>query len=337
VAPVVNPLQNVVLAIFGPTASGKSAVAEAIADRIPAEIVSADSMQLYRGLPILTNQPARPTRLTAVWELDHEASVGEYAELAHGAVDEVLSLGKTPIVAGGTGLYFRAALADLELPPPPADNTRERFEGLYDRVGAEDAHGLLADRDPEAARHIHANDRRRVVRALELTEAGSSLVRKRGRLWTDDVRLPTIVFGLEVAKDVLEARIQARARTMFERGVEVEVARALSGPISTTARQVIGLQEVAELAREEAIAVITRRTIQYAAYQRKWLRRLPSVVSVTANGPPAAVADALLEAVKEQVPLSREQEDGAAGVRVGKADQPGTPFDPFGSHARSPR
>jgi tRNA dimethylallyltransferase len=323
VAPVVNPLQTVVLAIFGPTASGKSAVADAVAERIPAEIVSADSMQLYRGLPILTNQPTRPTRLTAVWELEHEASVGEYSELAHEAVDEILALGKTPIVAGGTGLYLRAALAELELPPPPANDARERYESLYDRVGAANAHALLAERDPEAARNIHANDRRRVVRALELSEVGERLVPERSRLWTDDARLPTIVFGLEVPKDVLEARIETRTRTMFERGVEKEVARAVLRPISSTARQVIGLQEVSELPREEAIAAITRSTIQYAAYQRKWLRRLPGVVSLTADEPPGAVADALLDAAKGRIPLSREQEDGGAGVRVGKADQTG--------------
>jgi tRNA dimethylallyltransferase len=323
VAPVVNPPQTVVLAIFGPTASGKSAVAEAVAERIPAEIVSADSMQLYRGLPTLTNQPARTPRLTALWELDHEASVGEYAQLAHDAVDEILALGKTPIVAGGTGLYFRAALAELVLPAPPASDARQRFESLYDRVGAEGAHAVLAERDREAARNIHANDRRRVVRALELSEVGGSLVPERSRLWTDDFRLPTIVFGLEVPKDVLAARIEARTRTMFERGVEEEVARALSRPMSRTARQVIGLREASEFPREEAIAAITRRTIQYAAYQRKWLRRLPGVVPLTAEDPPATVADALLEAAKERIPLSREQEDDGAGVSVGKADQTG--------------
>ena len=108
------------IAIFGPTASGKSAVAEALADRIPAEIVSADSMQVYRGLPILTNQPAPPARLVAIWELDHEASVGEYAELAHDAIDEILADGRTPIVVGGTGLYLRAALAGVPGGSPPA-------------------------------------------------------------------------------------------------------------------------------------------------------------------------------------------------------------------------
>ena len=106
-----------VIGIFGPTASGKSAVAEAVACRIPAELVSADSAQLYRGLPILTNQS--PATLVGIWKLDHEASVGEYQRLAHQAIDVALAAGRTPIVVGGTGLYFRAAVGELEVPPAP--------------------------------------------------------------------------------------------------------------------------------------------------------------------------------------------------------------------------
>src|SRR5688572_28081270 len=105
-----------VLAIFGPTASGKSAVAEAIADRVPAELVSADAMQVYRDVPVLTNQSATPTRLVGIWPLDHEASVGEFAALAHEAIDEILAAGRLPVVVGGTGLYLRAALVELGLP-----------------------------------------------------------------------------------------------------------------------------------------------------------------------------------------------------------------------------
>src|SRR5207247_1608142 len=101
-----------VLAIFGPTASGKSAVAEAVAERIPAELVSADSAQVYRGLPVLTNQSAYPTRLVAISELEHEASVADYARLAHAAIDEILAAKRTPVVVGGTGLYLRAALGE---------------------------------------------------------------------------------------------------------------------------------------------------------------------------------------------------------------------------------
>ncbi len=188
-----------VLAVFGPTASGKTAVAEAVADRIPAEIVSADSMQVYRGLPVLTNQPDRPTHLVGVWELDHEASVGEYEELAHAAIDEVLELAKTPIVVGGTGLYLRAALAELDLPPAPAPGERNRWEAFYDAEGAESAHALLADRDPEAAAGVHPNDRRRVVRALELAAAGRSLAPEQDRLWTAPHAAPDADLRLRAA------------------------------------------------------------------------------------------------------------------------------------------
>ena len=284
-----------VLAVFGPTASGKSASAEAIADRIPATLISADAMQVYRGLPVLTNQSERDTALVAIWDLDHEASVGEYAELAHAAIDRALERGTTPIVVGGTGLYLRAALVELDLPPAPEPGMRERWEAAYERLGAAGAHDLLAERDPAAAARVHPNDRRRVVRALELSEAGASLAPGEGRLWSEEMRHPTLVVGLEVPKDVLEKRIERRTRTMFESGVEAEVQRALERPISSTAQTVHGLRDISELPRDDALATLIRRTIRYAAYQRKWMRRIPGLVTVRADRPAGEVADEILE------------------------------------------
>jgi len=289
-----------VIAIFGPTASGKSAVAEEIAGRIDAELVSADSMQVYRGLPILTNQSGFPTRLVGIWELDHEASVGEYEVLAHAAVDEILDAGRTPVVVGGTGLYLRAALADLELPPAPAPSTRERLERLYDRVGGERAHELLAERDPAAADAVHPNDRRRVVRALELAEAGSSLRPAEDRLWAGEPRHPTLAVGLELPREELRRRIEARTHEMFERGVEEEVRRALEKPISATARHIHGLREVAELPRDEAIEALIVRTRRYAVYQLRWMRRIPGVVSLPAQRPPGELADEIVEMARSR-------------------------------------
>jgi tRNA dimethylallyltransferase len=285
-----------VVAIFGPTASGKSAVAEALAELIPAELVSADAMQAYRGLPILTNQSGPPARLVAIWPLDHEGSVGEYAELAHAAIDEILAAGRTPVVAGGTGLYLRAALADLDLPAPSAD--RARWEALYDEQGAEVAHDHLAELDPAAAALVHPNDRRRVVRALELAAAGESLIPAQDRLWSDATRHPTLVFGLEVPKAELERRIEARTRDMFEAGVVEEARRALANPLSETARKTLGLEEAATLPREEAHAAVALRTRRYAAYQRKWMRRIPGLVSVAADRPAGEVADEILEVAR---------------------------------------
>jgi len=287
-----------VLALFGPTASGKTAVAEQLASRFPAELISADSMQAYRGLPILTNQPAGPTRLVAIWELDHEGSVAEYQRLAHAAVDEVLGAGKTPIVVGGTGLYLRAALSALELPPAPAPGQRDHWQRVYDTVGGARAHELLAERDPTAAASVHANDRRRVVRALELTDAGRSLKAPADQLWSADTRYPTATFGLDVPRAELLRRIETRTQAMFDAGVAGEVARALVGPISANARKALGLEDIATLGDQEAAEALNLRTRRYAAYQRKWMRRIPGLVSVAADRPPGEVADEILEMVR---------------------------------------
>jgi tRNA dimethylallyltransferase len=296
-----------VLAIFGPTASGKTAVAEELASRFPAELIAADSMQLYRGLPILTNQPRTPTRLVGVCDLDHEASVAEYQQLAHQAIDEALAAGKTPIVVGGTGLYLRSALSALELPPPPRPGERKHWQRVYERLGAERAHRLLAERDPPAAASVHANDQRRVVRALELTDLGRSLKAPADRLWSEDTRHPTLVVGLEVPREELLRRIEQRTRAMFEAGVEEEVAQALAGPISTTARKALGLEEIASVPRDQAIDAVNLKTRRYAAYQRKWMRRIPGLVSVAADRPPGEVADEILEVVRarQRVPARR--------------------------------
>jgi tRNA dimethylallyltransferase len=298
-----------VIAIFGPTASGKTSVAEAVADRLAGEVISADSMQVYRGLPILTNQPERPTRLVGVWALDHEGSVAEYQRLAHRAIDEILGSGRRAVVVGGTGLYLRAALSDLDLPPPPEPGRREHWQRLYERVGAARAHDLLAARDAPAAAAVHPNDRRRVVRALELAAAGRSLKPRVDRLWAGHMRHETIVFGLDVPRDELLRRIEIRTREMFERGVEEEVAAARRGSISPTARKALGLDDVAELAPDAAIEALTVRTRRYAAYQRKWMRRIPGLVSVAADRPPGAVADDIVEVVRarERLPARRER------------------------------
>jgi tRNA dimethylallyltransferase len=297
------PERPSVVGIFGPTASGKSAVAEALARRLLAELIGADSAQLYRGLPILTNQS--PGALVGIWALAHEGSVAEYQVLAHDAVDAAFEAGKVPIVVGGTGLYFRAALGELDVPPAPEPGVRERWQGLYDAEGAQAAHALLADRDPEAAAAVHPNDRRRVVRALELAEAGRSLHGE--RLWSGKTRHPAVVVGLDVPPDELDRRIEMRTEAMFAAGVEDEVRRALTMPLSTTARKIMGLSEIAELPRPYAEAALIARTRRLAAYQRKWMRRIPGLVSVPANRSPGEVADDIFALARsgQRIPAGR--------------------------------
>lgn len=295
-----------VIGLFGPTASGKSDVASVVTELIPAEVVSADAMQVYDGLPILTNRSPHPERLVGIWPLSHVASVGEYAPLAHEAVDELLVAGATPLVVGGTGLYFRAALAELELPPAPAPGARERWERLYDEGGPDAAYARLRELDAAAATRIHPNDRRRVVRALELAEAGRSLVPRRDILFGGAWRHPTLLVGLDVPKPELDRRIAERTRRMFDAGVEEEVRNALVAEPSATARKIIGLHEVATLPREEAIEALIVRTRRYAAYQRKWLRRLEGLAIVAADRPPEETAAEIvaLARTRERLPRS---------------------------------
>jgi tRNA dimethylallyltransferase len=278
----------VVLAIYGPTASGKTAVAQAIAAQIPAELISADAAALFRGLDVLTAAPERPTRLVGVFELEHEVSVGEFQRLAHEAIDDALANERVPVVVGGTGLYLRAALSDLELPPPPHQGAREKWESFYDAHGGIHAHGRLQALDPEAAARVHPNDRRRIVRALELAESGSSLAGD--ALWGGDTRRPTLIFGLDAPDEVLDERMRARADAMLQRGVVEEARAALARPLSRSAKKVMGLVDFAELPPDEAREALVANNRRLARYQRKWMRRIPGLIAVDGNRSPSAIA-----------------------------------------------
>lgn len=283
-----------VYAVFGPTASGKSAVAELLASRLGTEVVSADALQVYRGLPVLTNQPRRPTRLVGIRNLDEEMSVGEFASLAHEAIDDLVADRGAAVVAGGTGLYLRAALVDLAVPPAPERGSRERWERMYDD-DHEAAYVRLEELDPVAARAVHPNDRRRVVRALELAEVGASLVPRDDRLWSEAMRRPTLVVGLGVPAAELERRIRERTAQMLARGAVEEALAARARGISRTASKALGLEELSTLAPEEASERLVVRTRRYAAYQRKWMRRIPGLVVLDATRPPEEVVGEILD------------------------------------------
>jgi tRNA dimethylallyltransferase len=175
------------------------------------------------------------------------------------------------------------------------------------RLGPELAYDLLRERDPEAASRLHANDRRRIVRALELTEVGSSLRPAADLLWAEQTRHPSLVFGLDVPREVLTERIERRAREMFAAGVVEEARAALTGRVSATAIHALGLREVAGLPEAEALAALIVRTRRYAAYQRKWLRHIPALVSVNADRPVDDVANEIVEvaSARQRLPAGR--------------------------------
>jgi tRNA dimethylallyltransferase len=277
------PASKQVVALFGPTASGKTAVAGILHEQLGADVISADSAALYAGIPVLTAAPDYPARLVGVVPLAEDFSVGRYQQLAHAEIDR----SESPLLVGGTGLYFRAALSELAIPPP---GRRAHWQREVDRLGPEAAHALLAQRDPAAASRVHANDRRRVVRALELAEAGHSLAPADDRLWTDDTRHPTTIVALDLPLDELDRRIAARTIAMADAGAADEAARAWGGPLSGTARRVLGLEDFATLPVGDAVERVTLATRRLARYQRKWLRRMPGVVTLDANRPPEEIA-----------------------------------------------
>ena len=285
-----SPLRrNSVLALFGPTASGKTAVAGLLRERLGAEVISADSAAVYEGLPVLTAAPDYPARLVGVVPLDDDVSVGWFQREAHAAIDA----SDVPLVVGGTGLYFRAALSSLDLPPAVPER-RAHWQDEYERLGAEGAHALLTARDPASAARVHANDRKRVVRALELVDAGASLAPEHDTLWTEDTRLPTTIVALDLPLELLDERIEVRTHAMVEAGVVDEARRAWAGPLSETARKVLGLEQFATLPEAEAIEAVSQATRRLARYQRKWLRRMPGVVTLDGTRSAAEVSDEIV-------------------------------------------
>jgi tRNA dimethylallyltransferase len=279
-----------VIALFGPTGVGKTAVAVALARRLRAigerpVAVSADALQVYAGLEILTGAAGPQERqqlehrLLSFVPLRERFSAGRYAELAHREIDELVDSGRLPLVVGGTGLYLRAALAELSLAPPPREGVRERWLAELDREGPAALHELLTARAPWAGKDIAPGDRQRIVRALELLDAGELRPGRAGsdsELWTEATRRPTLLVGLVMAREQLYAQIDARVDAMLSAGVLEEVRQAAAAGASQTARKALGFEEL--LAGD--IESMKRRTRNYARRQLTWMRKLPSVHEV---------------------------------------------------------
>ena len=293
------------IAIFGPTGIGKTAVAVALAQRLRTLgedpiAISADALQVYEGLELLTGvasaaeRGALEHRLLSFLPVDATFSVGQYAALAHVEIDGALAASRRPIVVGGTGLYLRAALTELKLKPPPPEGVREHWEGELVARGAPALHAELARRAPWAAATIDPNDRQRIVRAHELLDAGE-LEPPEGpsQLWTDEVRHPTLLAGLVMEREALYERIDARVEAMVAAGAREEVLRAHAAGASETARKALGFEEL--LAGD--VEAMQRRTRNYARRQLTWMRKLAGVETIDVTGlDPGAVA-AQIEAI----------------------------------------
>ncbi len=292
------------IALFGPTGVGKTAVAIELARKLRARgedpvAVSADALQVYIGLETLTGaataaeQKALEHRLLSFLPIDATFSVGQYAELAHAQIDELLGAGRVPIVVGGTGLYLRAALTELDLRPAPPEGIRARWTAELERRGSPALHAHLAEIAPWAAEKIEPNDRQRIVRALELNDLGE-LEPPEGpsQLWSGELRHPTLLVGLTMGREQLYEAIGARVDAMVAAGAREEVLRARAAGVSETARKALGFEELAA----GDIEAMKRRTRNYARRQLTWMRKLADarVMDVSARDP-AAVAGEILD------------------------------------------
>lgn len=282
-----------VAAIVGPTAVGKSAIALEVADHFKAEIVSIDSMQLYRGMDIGTDKPtpamlARvPHHLIDVKDPSEDITVAEFQRLARDAIASISKRGILPLLVGGSGLYFRAVVDDLVFPPTERE-IRLRLEEEADALGAEALHNRLRQLDPKAAGRIEPSNARRTVRALEVIEVT-------GRPFSENLawdRYESIydmrVVGLTRTREDLYTRIESRVEMMLARGLVDEVKALADAGLSRTARMALGYRQILDepdASMGDLQAEIVRATKRFARRQDSWFRADPRVQWVDAGTP----------------------------------------------------
>lgn len=281
-----DPLAPPVIAITGPTASGKSAVADLVAQALDTEVLSADAMQVYRGMDIGTaktpvDERLVPLRLVDIVDAHDAYSAALYQRDARAEIDRLRAAGHIPVLCGGTGLYIRAALDDMRFPTGELrDGRRERYQELAEELGPDGIHALLAQRDPRSAALIHPNNVRRTVRALEMLDEGVSYAAQAAGFSMPKAVYPHVLFALTMDRARLYERIDRRVDLMVEQGLVDEVRRLVESGASEalTSRQAIGYKEIiqvfdGELSLEEAIALIKQRSRRYAKRQLSWCRR----------------------------------------------------------------
>ena len=280
------------IAVVGATATGKSDLAAGLARALDGEVVNADSMQLYRGMDIGTAKlPAAerqgiPHHLLDVWDVTRTASVAEYQALAARVIDDIEARGKVPVLAGGSGLYIRAALGDLDFPGTD-EEVRERLEAELAAAGPAPLYARLAERDPAAAAAILPSNGRRIVRALEVIELSGRPFS--ATLPDYDSGRPAVQIGLRLPRPELDRRIEARVDRMWRRGFEAEV-RGLEGAglrAGKTASRALGYQQMlryldGDWTLDQARAETVRATRRFARRQESWFRRDPRITWLSA-------------------------------------------------------
>lgn len=295
--------------LAGPTASGKSAVGLLLAERLDAEILSLDSMAVYRGMDVGTAKPSEtdrarvPHHLIDLVDPADNFSVADYLEAAEAACRDIAARGKTPLFVGGTGLYLRSLLRGVFEGPSADPEVRTRLEAEAERVGPEALHRRLRAVDPATAARLHPNDVRRVVRALEVAElTGRPLSKQHEQPMLPKDDRPQQIVWLSGPRDWLNARIDRRVDAMMAGGLLDEARRLLARPggLGKTARQALGYRELIHhldggTSLTDAVDLIKLRTRQFAKRQRTWFRNLEECrpLEITGGESAGEIADRL--------------------------------------------
>lgn len=273
-----------VAAIVGPTAVGKTEVSLLVAERLGAEVVSVDSMQIYRRMDIGTAKPSQqerdrvPHHVVDLWEPSEELSVAEYQRLARTAIADIASRGKLPLLVGGSGLYLRAVVDDLRFPPTDP-LVRARLDERARSEGAEALFERLRVLDPRAAEKIEPNNERRIVRALEVIELTGRPFSENDSWSRFESIYELSMVGLDRDRKDLDERINQRVVTMFQEGLREEIATL--GPLGRTARAALAYKQVLdrpEASDEELIVEISQATRRFARRQLSWFKSDPRIV-----------------------------------------------------------
>jgi tRNA dimethylallyltransferase len=286
------PEKRTVYILLGPTAAGKSAAGLEVAERIGAEIISADSMQVYRGMDIGTAKPTEadrarvPHHLLDIRDPWEPFSTAEYVALADEAIREITARGNRPLFVGGTALYVKSLLSGIFDGPSADWDFRKQVRAEAERIGVAALHRRLAEIDPEAAGRIHPNDLRRIERALEIYEKTGTEPSKLRQQWSsDNLRYEAKVAGLDLPRALLHERINRRVDAMMAAGWLEEVRRLLEDPrgLGREASQALGYKELAAVVRgeaevAEAVEKIKARTRQFAKRQMTWFRGFGDIV-----------------------------------------------------------
>jgi len=310
-------MKEKIIFLVGPTAVGKSETAVCLAKRINAEIISCDSMQVYKGMDIITSKPPLalrkivPHHLINTNSVDKEYSVWRYYKDVTRKIKEILRRGKTPIIAGGTGLYMSILIDGIFKSISPGKAIRNRLYKQAEELGSEYLYKRLQDIDPEAAAKIHPHDTKRIIRALEVFEATgqtiSNLQKQRKGLGQEyDIK----VFGLNMPRERLCKIIDERVEKMFSEGLVAEVKRLLKSKLSKTAAYAIGIKELKGYLDglydlEEAKCLIKRNTRLYAKRQLTWFRKDRRInwINIGDKEKPAAIANRIIKELKKTLPV----------------------------------